>query len=85
MDFRVPPGCTGLSFSDGTRYEARGGRVVVDNPTHARQVRKADPGDRISAATYTPTAAPSRDCVCGFIAFRWQRRCPRCHRPLEGV
>lgn len=78
MDFRVPRGCTGLSFADGTRYEARGGRVVVDNPRHARQVHTADQKGHIAVAHYTAVGGRSHICRCGFIAYGWQSTCPRC-------
>jgi hypothetical protein len=84
MDFRVPPGCTGLTFKDGSRVNAnRDGRVVVDEK-HASAIEKADPSRRIHRISYNATRAPGRECRCGFMAYRWQSSCPRCGQSLKG-
>lgn len=83
MDFRVPPGCTGLTFEDGSRANAtRDGRVVVD-AKHARAIEKADPSGRIHKIGAGVARAPGRECVCGFMAYRWQANCPRCGHSLK--
>lgn len=83
MDFRVPPGCTGLTFEDGRRANAtRDGRVVVDEK-HGDAILKADPSGRIHRVNYNVTRAPGRECSCGFMAYRWQSNCPRCGRSLK--
>lgn len=87
-DYRVPPGCTGLTFQDGTRAEAnRDGRVVVDE-RHARAIEKADATNRIHRITAGCGGMPrvsGRECRCGFMAYRWQAHCPKCGANLEGA
>lgn len=82
-DFRVPPGCTGLTFKDGSRANAtREGRVVVDEK-RADAIRKADDSGRFHQIAGGIVRAPGRECTCGFMAYRWQSTCPKCRRPLE--
>jgi hypothetical protein len=79
-------GCQGIDMPDGTRYEAKNGKVEIDDPGHARQALRS------GNAEFGAIAAPlhgfgdlqpgEKNCGCGFNAFRWQTSCPRCGADL---
>ena len=80
-------GCRGFDVGN-TRYDAdRNGRVVVDNPDHARLVEATKYGDGgyIQKAVGMPSSkTPSKKCrSCTFIGFKWQTACPKCGDILE--
>jgi hypothetical protein len=85
--FLTPPGCTGLEMATGGRYDgSRSGRVEVDNPRDAAQIRKASvaSGEMIREAVHAGTVGgPSRECgTCGFVGYLWQSGCPHGHGPM---
>lgn len=80
-------GCYGLDFKDsrGRKFSYtpdRNGRVVVDNPEHARVIEQAGRNDggfihkgAVGGALHTP----SKHCQpCRFVAYAWQTACPKC-------
>ena len=75
-------GCQGLDMPDGSRYEARNGKVDIDNPAHVRQALRSGNGDlgaiAVPVTGFGAVARGERRCGCGFTAFRWQHRCPKC-------
>ena len=79
-------GCQGLDMVDGTRYDARNGKVEIDNPAHVRQALKS--GNHQFGAISLPVtgfrtvARGEKHCNCGFTAFKWQATCPRCGADL---
>lgn len=91
MDFYVNrtagQGCYGFDFKDDrgrkTRYDAdRNGRIVVDNPDHAKVIQQAsknDGGYIQKAMVGAPKGVPSKHCPpCRFLAYAWQTACPKC-------
>jgi hypothetical protein len=85
-------GASGFDFVDGRgrkfHYNAdRNGRVVVDNPEHAKVIEQAarNDGGMIQKATGNSfRRTPSKYCKpCLFVAYRWQTACPKCGGPLD--
>jgi len=100
--FAVPPlrdrkgvlsdlhGCTGATMEDGTVYRAnRSGTFEVDNPSHARAIRR-DPniaGDIVAVGAAMRNdfgGRPGRYCTahCCVTEYQpWTKKCPGCGAP----
>lgn len=85
-------GCSGFDFRDDrgrvTSYNPdRNGRIVVDNPEHAKVIEQAahnDGGYIQKGAVGGALGTPSKVCApCRFVGYRWQSACPKCGGPLE--
>jgi len=88
--FRVPDRCTGLNMQDGREYKRNArGYVEVRDPDHVAAIRRSWPAQHglIHEVEEVPgfrTNDPPNDCpTCGFSAWSWQRRCPRCGGDLS--
>lgn len=78
MKLNVPTkACRGIDIG-GTRYDARGGQVTVDNPAHARAL--LDHAECFPASA-TPRATGRTCTSCGFAT--WFATCGRCGAPTE--
>jgi hypothetical protein len=78
----LPPGCSGITCQDGTRYTGRkGGSVVVDD-RHAAAIARSRHGGTglITAARMTQLGTRTgRWCpACARLWQAWSRTCPRC-------
>ncbi|HUX70791.1 MAG TPA: hypothetical protein VMV41_09800, partial [Cellulomonadaceae bacterium] len=73
--FKVRENCTGFSMPDGTKYDAKDGRVQVADH-HAAAVRRSSPaqiGLLNTGSRVTFTRVPGKDCPgCGADIFTWQ-------------
>lgn len=79
--FSVPKDCKGFDFADGSRANARNGKITVDD-AHADAYRKDGNWAYIGSSGYLPptvSADKNNDCTkCGFAAWWWSSRCPKC-------
>lgn len=80
--FRVPDACVGFEMADGTKYDAVDGVVEVSD-VHAEAVRRSHTkrdfmGGGLIMEGYRYVGATGWDCRCGFSAFNFTMRCPRC-------
>jgi hypothetical protein len=83
--FTLPPGCGGLKIdSDGTRYGAdRHGRIAVDNPHHAAQIREKGSkyiNKSVLGAFY---GLDIERCACGFAPHKFSDTCAKCGNKLK--
>ncbi len=90
MRFHVDPKKVhSVEMADGTKYDVgRNGTVQIDRPDHLDQIRRRST-DALNAEQvlqsqrmWAPKSAVGRECSCGFVAWAWQRVCPRCGEPL---
>lgn len=78
----VPDNCLGLDLANGRSYDARHGVVDVA-PEDMAQLPGSIAGQYgFLHQGVTFTRAAGRTCACGFSAFDWQSRCPRCGRRI---
>jgi len=83
MRVRVPDNCLGLDAAGGRRYDARHGIVDVD-PIDVPAISRSYAGQiGLIVQSVSFASAPGRTCACGFSAFAWQEKCPRCGRKLK--
>ncbi len=84
-EFRVHEDNFGVQMESGKKYDAKGGKFVVDDPTHERAIKNSqafkDGGIGIPVFAVEPTVAdatPTKSCPrCGFRGWAFQRTCPR--------
>lgn len=86
-------GCNGFDFRDSNGrvtkyYPNSNGRIVVDNPEHAKVIEQAAHNDggyiQKAAVGIKSSATESKRCPeCRFLGYRWQTDCPKCGSPLE--
>lgn len=80
---QLPPGCSGLQFTDGTNYTGKPGGHVNVAEEHAPFVRRQVGGDaglvgHGSFRTFAATKAGRYCPACHFLANSWSAECPRC-------
>jgi len=87
--FAMPEHCQGLTLEDGTKYSCPpGGTVEVEDPAHIAAILRSGnyQAGHIGRAKmqmgFWSVRGKERVCECGFRAFAWQDRCPRCGRGL---
>lgn len=83
--FRLPKGARHLKMYDGTVYRSTGdyrqGRTItVDDPAHAKKIAAmGNVEGTVHGVPVSGAGLRGRDCPsCGFAAWRWQIRCPKC-------
>lgn len=87
---RLPDGCTGLDFADGTKYDApRQGGTVDLEPAHARHVGTSwygQTGVMSSSQQFSFGTKGTRRCErCNRAWNVWNVTCPRCGWDTEPV
>jgi hypothetical protein len=85
---RLPDGCTGLDFADGTKYDApRQGGTVDLEPGHARNIGTSwygQTGVMSSSQQFSFGTKDGRRCAsCKRTWNNWSLVCPRCGRDTE--
>jgi hypothetical protein len=89
MKTTLPTGCKGIDFPDGRKFTANRRGVVEIDDRHAKSLKL--PGNQfvginpngISTGFVETTRAEVYCKPCMFLAFAWQKACPRCGGPLE--
>jgi hypothetical protein len=87
--YRVDPRAVKVvEMKDGTQYPvSRAGLVHVDRSDHVREMEKgASRFHDFGAASVERLAltgfGAGKTCLCGFNAWPWQRKCPKCGASL---
>lgn len=71
-----------LEFADGSKYAVRDGYAELPD-AKAGLAQRANVAVRRRHAFRS--AADVAACACGFAAWPWQARCPRCGAGLKGA
>lgn len=79
---QLPPGCSGITAEDGTKYRApKGGSVVLEDQ-HASAIKKGiGTAGQILSADFTVTIGTKRGqwCLnCKRLWQAWSLACPKC-------
>lgn len=79
---QLPPGCSGITCQDGTRYSGRKGGSVVVEDRHAAAIPHSKLGTMLSAK-FAVAAGTSKARVCPMCHDNrrwnsWNKTCPKC-------
>lgn len=85
---QLPPGCSGVTVDDGTRYNARkAGGVVEVSDRHGREIEKNNQYNGNIAGILSPNPGlmfgtkKGRWCLeCKRLWNAWSHTCPKCGR-----
>lgn len=84
---QLPPGCSGITCEDGTRYSGKKGGFVEVQDHHANAINKQlGFGSRLLSAKFMVNIGTkkSRWCgPCGKLWQAWSHDCPRCGEPTS--
>lgn len=79
---QLPPGCSGVTAEDGTRYTAKKGGSVVLEDRHARAIQKGvGTASQILTADFSVSIGTKKGRFCSACKRIWQawsEICPRC-------